>query len=129
MAKVECRHSLRNFHTVKSAGWSVTCGGSRIKNRLINSCPGLASFEWITPRIACASLIILFAGILCLAQAQPLIIESDPCRVSVPFQLNPPLDPDRNFEGIRLAMNIKSGRSLMTPRVVAARYLNRSRKQ
>ncbi len=30
---------------------------------------------------------------------------------------------------IRLAMNIKSGRNLETPRVVAARYLNRSRKQ
>jgi glucoamylase len=32
-------------------------------------------------------------------------------------------------EFIRLAMNIKSGRNLETPRVVAARYLNRSRKQ
>jgi glucoamylase len=30
---------------------------------------------------------------------------------------------------IRLAMNIKGGRNLETPRVVAARYLNRSRKQ
>lgn len=202
MAKVECRHLVRNFHTLKSAGWSVTCGGSRIKNRLINTRPGLASLEWITPGITCASLLILFAGTLCFAHPQsgapsvtkveppswwtnhavnpvrllirgenlngarvkadrtqilvsdvrvnrngsylfvnvhispaakpgdyPLIIETAQGRVTVPFQLNAPLDTSRNFQLIRLAMNIKSGRNLETPQVVAARYLNRSRKQ
>jgi hypothetical protein len=47
----------------------------------------------------------------------------------VPFHLNAPLDPGRNLQGIHLAMNIESGRNLETPWVVAARYLDRSRKQ
>src|SRR4030095_4488022 len=70
MARVECRHLVRNFHALKSAGWSVTCGGSRIKNRLINTRPGTASLEWTIARITCASLLILFASTLCLAQPQ-----------------------------------------------------------
>src|ERR1700674_1974140 len=81
MARVACRHLVRNFHTLKSAGWLDTCGGSRIKNRLINTRPGLTSLEWLIPGITCASLLILFAGTLCLAQPQsgvPSVIKVEP---------------------------------------------------
>ena len=74
----------------------------------------------------------LFVSVRINPAAKPgdyLLIETAQGGTIVPFHLNAPLDTGRNFQGIRLAMNIKSGWNLETPRVVAARYLNLSRKR
>jgi neopullulanase len=44
------------------------CGGSRIKKRTINTRPGLQTLPFTGRKIACTSLLILFASTICLAQ-------------------------------------------------------------
>jgi neopullulanase len=78
---VECRHLVKNFHALKSAGWLDTCGGSRIENRLINNRFGPERWQQIVPGLARASLLILFAATLCLAHppsGAPLVTKVEP---------------------------------------------------
>ena len=74
----------------------------------------------------------LFVNVRISPAAKPgdyFLIETAQGGTIVPFHLNAPLDTLRDFQSIRLAMNIESGRNLETPWVVAAGYLDRSRKQ
>ena len=107
MARAECRPLERNFQALRSAGWSATCGSSRIKNRLINTRPGLASFEWIITGITSASLLILFADILCLVHSQsvaPSVIKVEPPSWWSSHAINPVrlLIRGKNLIGVRV---------------------------
>jgi glycosidase len=92
MARVECRRLAKNFHALKSAGWSDTCGGSRIKNRLTKNQLGLVRLDGIIPRFICASLLILFAATLSLAHPKsdvPSVTKVEPPSWWTNHRINP----------------------------------------